>query len=328
MAAPRILFAPAYSSRSGGGHLMRCLSLAAALGERAQPAFLIPPEAAPLVGRFAAGPVQIVRDRTAVRADAVVVDDYALSAEGERRLRQDAKVLLAIDDLADRPHAAEVVVDPGYGRDAADYAGLVPEGATLLMGSDYALMRPIFAALRPRVGEVRPAVESVFISFGLSDVGGVAARAVAAIRPLLPHAHLHLALASGAQSLPSLRGLAAADPSLSLHVDTTDVAELMLSADIGVGAGGGATWERCCLGLPSVAVVVADNQRPVIEALQAQGVLIGVDMAQNGWESLLQTAVTRLADLETRRRLRLLATAACDGRGAERVAEALLARLG
>jgi UDP-2,4-diacetamido-2,4,6-trideoxy-beta-L-altropyranose hydrolase len=328
MSAPRVLFVPAYSSRSGGGHLMRCLSLAAALGRRARPVFAVPPQAAPAIARFAAHPVEVVTCASAEAADAVVVDDYALDAQGERLLRGQARVLLAIDDLADRPHAAEVLVDPGYGRTAADYAGLVPEGATVLTGSDYALMRPAFASLRAGIGEVRPAVERVFVSFGLGDVGGVCGKALAAIRPILPGARFDVALGSGAASLPALERLAAEDPALTLHVDATDVARLMLAADIGVGAGGGATWERCCLGLPSAAVVVADNQRPVIEALAAREALLGVDMAQTGWETALQNAVRRLADRSLRRSLRRAAMAACDGRGAERVAEALLARLG
>lgn len=325
--APRVLFAPAYSTLSGGGHLMRCLSLAAALGDRARAIFLIPPVAVPVLERFAPGPVEVVEDRAEARVDAVVVDDYAVDAAGERRLRREARVLLAVDDLANRPHEADILLDPGLGRVPADYAGLVRPETALLVGADYALMRPAFAAARDRVGEVRPSVQRVFVSFGLSDVGGVCAKAVAAIRPLLPDARLDIALGSAAESLPALRRVASQDASIGLHVDAADVAELMLAADIGLGAGGGAAWERCCLGLPSAAVIVADNQRPVIEALDARGALLAVDMADGLWTTGLQEAVARLGDADTRRRLRAAAMAACDGRGAERAAEALLARI-
>lgn len=326
--APKVLFAPAYSARSGGGHLMRCLSLAAALGSQARSALLLPPSAIPAVERFASGPVKIVRDRAETRADAVVVDDYGIDAAGERQLRAEARVLMAIDDLANRPHDADILLDPGLRRMAGDYAGLVPPHADLLMGADYALMRPDFATARARVGGIGPVVRTVFVSFGLSDVGGVCARAVAAIRPLLPRARLDIALGSAAESLPVLKRLAAEDEAIRLHVDAAQVAELMLTADLGIGAGGGAAWERCCLGLPSAAVIVAENQRPAIEALDAQGALLAVDMTDRDWTASLRKAVMRLTEADTREKMRTAAMAACDGRGAARAAQALLSRIG
>ena len=327
MPTPRILFAPAYSTQSGGGHLMRSLSLAAALGERAQAIFAVPPEAAPVIDRFATVPVQIVGRDEAVAADAVVVDDYGADAVAEARLRGGARVLMAIDDLADRSHAAELVLDPGYGRSAADYAALVTEGTLVLSGADFALVRPAFVAARGRVPPLRDTVDRVFVSFGLSDVDGVCGRAVAALRPVLPGARFDIALGSGAESLPSLRTAAADDPGLVLHIDAPDVAELMLAADIGVGAGGSATWERCCLGLPSVVVALVDNQRPTVRALAGDGVVLATDLANAGWEADLRAAVLRLADVGLRRALRTASMTVCDGRGAHRAADALLARL-
>ena len=327
MAKPRILFAPAYSSEIGGGHLMRCLSLAAAIGGRAETVFAAPPAAAPIIERFATVPVQVVAPDEAVVADAVVVDDYAADAQTEGRLRRGARVLMAIDDLADRAHAAELLLDPGYRRRAADYRGLAPGGAELLIGAHYALVRPAFAQARARVAPVRRSVERVFVSFGLGDVDGVCGRAVAAMRPRLPGACLDVAIGSGAQSLAFLRTMAAQDERLALHVDATDVAELMLAADLGVGAGGSATWERCCLGLPSVTVAVADNQRPVVRALAHDGVVLAADLADADWETELVGNVERLCDPATRSALREASMAVCDGRGAERAADALLRRL-
>ncbi len=168
----------------------------------------------------------------------------------------------------------------------------------------------------------------MFVSFGLGDVGGVCAEAVATIRQVLPSAHLDIVLGSSAHSLAALKTLMARESSVHLHVDATNIASLMLDADIGVGAGGGGTWERCCLGLPSVAVVLADNQRAVIEALELNGVLSGVEFAGPGWQAKLQQAIERLAPPTAREAFRAASMAACDGRGAQRVAQTLLARLG
>jgi len=257
----------------------------------------------------------------------VVIDNYAAAAPEERALRDGGRVLMAVDDLADRPHDVDVLLDAGYGRRAEDYAGLAPEDAELLIGTAYALLRPAFATAHARPGEVRQDLRRVFLSFGLSDVGGVTARALETIRPLAPDAELDIAIGQDAASLPELRVAAERDRKIRLHVEATDVVELMQGADLAVGGGGGATWERCCLGLPSIAVIVAENQRPAISALAADGVLVAVDMARPDWEGALKAAVERLRPPAVRSELQARSLAVCDGRGAERAAAALLSRL-
>ena len=255
---------------------------------------------------------------------AVVLDDYAADAVAERMLAAPGRVLMAVDDLADRPHAVDLLLDPGYGRDAADYAALAP-GAQVLAGPAYALLRPGFGgdATAPVDGPLR----RLFVSFGLSDVEGVTARAAGLARMVLPDVALDVALAAEARSLPLLRARANAGEPIALHVDTPDVAGLMRRADAALGAGGSSVWERCALGLPSLAVVVADNQRPLIEALQAQGVVIGCDLHASDFEARFVAGLEALRDPGRRRTLAERSRALCDGRGAERAARALLARI-
>lgn len=230
---------------------MRCLTLAHALSQRdVRCTFAVAESGAALLHRFAGGAFDIVLGSPAHalatgRYDALIVDDYAASVGQERLWRKHAPILVAIDDLADRRHAADLVVDPGYGRRASDYDGLTPPAAKRLVGPGFALVRPAFAALRGQTlaRPIAPAPRRAFVSFGLSDVDGVAARATALIRAKFPDLSLDIALASDAQSLPALQARAAADAKLRLHVDTADVAALMAAADIGVGAGGASTWE-------------------------------------------------------------------------------------
>jgi UDP-2,4-diacetamido-2,4,6-trideoxy-beta-L-altropyranose hydrolase len=303
---------------------MRCLSLAQALAARgAAILFAVEPAQEELVRRFAPGlPARIVPKDAAWDAacEAVVIDDYAVGAAEEGRA---GPVLMVIDDLADRPHRADLLLDPGYGRRAGDYAGLLPPGAEVLAGPAYALLRPEFARARDPARPVRDRVERVFVSFGLSDVDGVTAKAVAALRRLAPDVRIDVATGAGAASLPALR----ADPGVTVHVETADAAGLMAAADVGVGAGGGAIWERCCLGLPSLAVAVADNQRENLARLVADGVVLGADLAAPGWTRELESGFRALQDPARRGALRGAAIALCDGRGAERAATALLARL-
>ncbi len=336
-----VLFAPAAAPQIGGGHLMRDLALAQALQARGvRCAFAIPPWGARLLQRFAdpppdsyaiarsGDPQAIAAAVAALRPDLLVLDDFSLAAPAVAPLARPGLRIAVIDDLADRAYACDLLVDPSFGREAGAYAGRTPVGCEVLAGPRYALLRQAFAsqastdppALQPAAGPVR----RVFVSFGLSDVEAVTARAVQALRPHAPDARFDVALGSDAESLGPLRALADADPGLVLHPDARDVAALMRLADVAVGAGGASTWERCALGLPTLAVIVADNQRPMIGRMAEAGVLLAVDIMGPDFDHRLAGAFDRLCAPEVRRSLRAAAHALCDGRGAARVADALI----
>jgi UDP-2,4-diacetamido-2,4,6-trideoxy-beta-L-altropyranose hydrolase len=333
--APLVLFAPAFGQAIGGGHLLRCLALATAVSERGGRVLFAVPEAAvaplarfsPAVESRTISPGDLPRLCAELTPGALVLDDYGAGAPEEVELRGHVRRLMVIDDLADRPHIADLLLDTGYGRKPADYAALLPPPAALLLGPEHALLRPAFAAARARICEVAGVPERIFLSFGLTDVGGITARGVEAVRTAFPQARLDIVLSSSAASLRELRRRAELDPGLALHVDATDVAALMAVADLAVGAGGTSTWERCCLGLPSIVLPVADNQLPTVLALQAEGVHLMVDPSTSEWPVSLAAAAERLKPPDTRRRLRVRSMRICDGLGAGRVAETLLAGL-
>ena len=311
---------------------MRCLTLASALAERgATCVFALNEMGAALVDRFGGGrfetrqPIQTSASSQAEAFDALVMDDYTVSAEHEQVVREQTRTLVVIDDLADRPHLSDLLIDPGYGRQDADYDGLLPATASRLTGPHYALVKPTFAASRASA-LARPVPtwpSRMFMSFGLSDVGGVAAHAVELVRAAAPELQIDLALASDAQSLAPLQ--ISADSKLRLHVDCPDVASLMAEADLAIGAGGASTWERCCLGLPTLAVIVADNQRTMIETLAKAGAVLAVDLEGPDFDQTFGEALQRLMQSETRVGLKTASAGLCDGLGAERVAEAILA---
>jgi UDP-2,4-diacetamido-2,4,6-trideoxy-beta-L-altropyranose hydrolase len=234
---------------------------------------------------------------------------------------------LAIDDLADRALSADLVLDSGPARRAQDYDGLVPETARLLLGPQYAPVRPAFAQLREaalarRGGE---AVGRVLVSLGLTDVGGVTERVLERVRPKIGSAGLDVVLGADAPSLPALSRIARRDDRMVLHVDSPDMALLVANADIGVGAAGSSAWERCALGLPSLTVVLAENQRPAARALAEREAALVTDSAAPDFDAAFDRALMRLmTDPDLRRRLSEASAEVCDGLGAPRVAEALL----
>lgn len=342
MAAPRILAFPDCGPRIGGGHVMRSLTLARALADKGcTVAFAANPAAQgvldgygprdmtvyPLSDDLAEAAPHAADWADAFKADWVLLDHYRLSPAEEIALKGPRR-LAALDDLADRPRPADLVINPGYGRLPGNYAGLLPDGALVLAGPQFALVRPEFAAHRDGALKRRREgghLRRVLICLGLTDVEGITARVVQALRPHLEGMILDVAVAGAAPSLPALREAAKTDCNLRLHVDNHAMAELMSQADIAVGAGGSSVWERATLGLPTVTVVLAENQRTMTAAMAQVGLTLAVDGLAPDFEAQLVAAVKRVVDDAALRRWLFEAPChACDGLGAERVAEVML----
>jgi UDP-2,4-diacetamido-2,4,6-trideoxy-beta-L-altropyranose hydrolase len=331
MSGPRILFVVDSGPEVGGGHVMRSLTLARALeAAGAAYAFVGGPAMAALLDAFQADTARIVTDDAAAvlqgeTFDAVVFDHYGLG-EPEHRAMAAGRPSLVIDDLADRPIGGDIVLDSGPGRKASDYLGLAGEDARLLLGPAYAPVRPEFAALRERALSWRgEPVQRILISMGLTDVGGITARIVERVRRKIQSLEIDIVLGAGAPSLPGLEKVARRDGRLTLHVDTPHMARLTAEADIGIGAAGSSTWERCVLGLPSVMVALADNQRAAAATLAQAGAALVTDAGDATFDVDFDRALMRLLrDAPLRLELARKSAEVCDGLGAERVAEAFL----
>ncbi len=346
MSPQRILVFPDSGPRIGGGHVMRCLTLARALMARgAVCAVAATPSTQAILAAFGARDMEIfpligdpdeaaagaAHVASAFQADWVLLDHYGLSPEQEAALRAGRR-LAVLDDMADRFREADLLLDSGYGRGPEDYAALIPPGATVLTGPAYAPVRPAFAARRAaalarRREGGRP--RHVLVALGLTDVDGVTQRVTDIALPVLGERVTDLILdvvaGSAAPSLEGLRAAAKRDPRVRLHVDTPAMADLMAAADIAIGAGGSSTWERATLGLPTATVALADNQRPMAVAMAADGLVLAVDAASPDFEEQLTGALRRLTrDAALRRAMSETSAAACDGLGARRFAEAVL----
>lgn len=324
---------------AGGGHVMRCLTLARALVARgASPVFLASPAVDAILQTFAPDMPRIPTPngeaarlvagaRRARQAAMLVFDHYGLDAD-DHDAAAEGRPVVVVDDLADRPLAADLLLDPGLDRNAADYAGLVPPGAAMLLGPAYAPVRPDFTALRDEAMARRLAegpVQRILIALGLGDLGGVTGRVLDLILPMLRDEAVDVVLGETAPSLSRVRALAADDRRVTLHLASQDMAGLTARADIAIGAGGSSSWERCVLGLPAIMLILADNQRAAAHGLESRGAALALDVAAKGFEGALEEDLARLlADDALRRGMALAAAQICDGRGAERAAEAML----
>jgi len=338
----RAVFRCEASAAVGAGHVMRCLTLADAL--RAQGwwcGFAVSPEtpaAVPCLRRQADGvlPLDDGCDATAIgewvcgHADLLVVDHYRRDAAFEGACRLWAARIAVIDDLADRPHDADLLLDQTYGRDVADYQPRVPASCRVLCGSTYALLHPAFARLRPDALARRARVNDVtriLVAFGGSDPANATGEILGVIAESGLAVQVDVVLGAAAPHADAVAAVAASMPQgAHLHADATPerVAQLMASADLAFGAGGGMAWERCCLGLPTILKPVADNQRRVGRALDRAGAALLADAAGTAGTAVLATALRTLAtDRQQLARMSAAAAGLCDGQGASRLLAAM-----
>ncbi len=264
----------------------------------------------------------------AAGADWLILDHYAFDAAWEAAALPPGTRLMVIDDLADRPHLAHLLLDQNLGRRSADYDPHLPPGAERLIGPRHALLRPAFADARPAALAARAArghsLARVLVTMGGVDPPDATGAALAA---LAAHLGLQVTVVMGAHApaLPTIRARAAALPSpATVLVDTPDMAALMAEADLAIGAAGGTAWERCALGLPSLIAVLADNQAPAAAALHAAGAALSLGRPEDpAFAARLAQALMRATNPATLAALSRAAAAVTDGRGAARVAAAL-----
>lgn len=339
MIRPLAVFRADATARIGLGHLVRCAALADALTSLGwQCAFAVSQDSATAASATLAphwpiyrlpdadAEVETLRARLPEGCALLVVDHYGRDAGFERACRGWAEQILVIDDLADRPHDADILIDQTPGRTADAYARLVPTSCRLSTGIDFALLRPQFARLRPAALARRARDETprrLLVSLGGADADDLTSRVIAAARSL-PLA-IDIVMGAAAPHLAAVeRRAREAGDHVTVHTKVAAIGELMADADLAVGAAGMSAWERCCLGLPSLVLVAAANQRPGARFLAEADAALVVDERGAPSIAAIGAALQRLLDDPAlRRRLSQHAAALCDGRGVARAALAL-----
>lgn len=211
--------------------------------------------------------------------DWLVVDHYALDANWERAVRLCADRIMVIDDLADRQHDCDLLLDQTLGREPVDYADWLPATCRLLTGVNYALLRPEFSHWREfsLARRQRPILKQVSLNMGGVDAANMTGQVLNALAAsALPEGLMvTVVLGLAAPHRHDVTSLARSLPfrtNVMSHVD--NMAELMANSDLAIGAAGTTSWERCCLGLPTLLFVLAPNQLDSASALQAAGAVM------------------------------------------------------
>ena len=285
----------------GSGHIRRVSLLAESFREHGlTPILLCNPEAErvypPMKDFFDAvhvvvseeQAVEILGDCYGDRLWVVFFDSYDLDAKQHRIYRHCASHLVALDDMASRLMDVDLLFDVNLGRQVEDYNGLVPTGTPVHVGADYQILRSDFFQMRADTLRRRDAlfrVEKVFIAIGGTDPLQFSLAALRDVIRVSPKLHVDVVIGSASPGLAELQAFVQSRTErIHLHIDAAEVAELMSQADVAIGAGGTMTWERNCLGLPTIILTIADNQLEVGRFMQQAEASVVLD-ARAGYPS-------------------------------------------
>jgi UDP-2,4-diacetamido-2,4,6-trideoxy-beta-L-altropyranose hydrolase len=351
------------STHIGSGHVMRCLAIADALAaagarcrfvQRRQSGDLLalvarrgheaielpapqaaaacvdsePPHADWLGGPWPADAQQTTQALAGRRPDWLVVDHYGIDTRWEATLRPHVGRVLVVDDLADRPHDCDLLLDHNLGRRAEDYRGRVPDAAQVLAGPAQALLVAAYAQRRAvalaRRASAQPAQLLVFM--GAGNPGGLTEIVLRGLKaaPLPAGWRVTVVMGRDAPGLDAVRSAAAALPwPVALHVGVSvdRMADLVAQADLAIGSAGTSAWERCCLGLPTLLAVAADNQRAGALALQSARAAHLLDLADPA--AKIEAATRELLRPGALAAMSTAAAALIDGLGVARLLAAM-----
>lgn len=322
----------------GTGHVMRCLTLAQELRERGAtvqficrdlpnhlkrhidaqgyPCHLLPPPLTPSTGsekdhhQWLGVPWELDAEQTTaqlktlgVPVDWLVVDHYGIDARWEACLRDVARKILVLDDLVNRPHDCDMILDQNYfPKPDTRYQGLVPIGAERLLGPRHAILRREFLSVKTMPSKQPDGALRLFVFMGGSDPHNVTALVLEALAQIkAPAFSADVLLGPSNPHVEAIQTRAAAYPWARIHRQTNAMASLMAGADLVVGGGGAAAWERCKLALPTVTVVMADNQAHTMEALARTGAIVNAGRYETLRPEILASTIQRLLTQPTER---------------------------
>lgn len=258
--------------------------------------------------------------------DLCIVDHYGLDEKWQYKFKPAYSKMLVIDDLANRSHKADFLLDQTLGRRHQDYRNLVPEHCQVLTGEKFMLLRDEFLRLRALAEQKRveaKPLHHVLVSLGGIDVDNITATCIQALAILQKdHAELRatVVMSAVAPHTATIEKAIQQYDWITLAVNTEKMAELLLKADIAIGAAGSSAWERCFMGLPTINLILAENQQKVAAQLAKAGAATNAGIARIlSPEQLGQCCAELLNNPIKHQQMAKQSLSICDGKGIERL---------
>ncbi len=208
----------------------------------------------------------------------IIVDHYAIDSLWESEIKKCVERIVCIDDLANRSHVCDILIDQNLYLDAnTRYIGLVPDQCDILLGPAYALIRPEFAEARKNKIRVRDSLHRLLVFFGGVDASNETFKALTGLlSDRQRDVEIDVIIGIANPNALQIEELCANNYNIHCYRHVEQLSSLMLQADLAIGAGGGTSWERCCLGLPSIIAVLAENQEKLTQDLASLGAVVNL----------------------------------------------------
>ena len=237
------------------------------------------------------------------KVDRLVVDNYALDITWEREMRPLVDEIFVIDDLANRKHDCDILLDQNFYLDKENrYVDLVPEGCKLLLGPCHALLREEFYEARKHLRKRDGSLRNILVFYGGSDLTNETMKALHALQAFHEtrlEITVDVIVGGSNPHRQEIKTFCVATDNrdwMRCHVQVDNMAEYMTRADLMLGAGGATTWERMYLALPSIVTAIADNQVRVCEDCAAVGMIYYLGCARDVTLAAITQSISAMAE--------------------------------
>ena len=256
----------------------------------------------------------------------LIIDHYAIVKTWQNQLRPFTKKIMVIDDLADRHHDCDLLLDQNLvynyrGR----YKNLLSKKSNLLLGPRYALLDPQYSKFHKKKLNRSGKIKRVLIFFGGADQKNLTGLSISTLLKLKKNKILFdIVISEKSIFYSQIKKISKKNKNIILHDTLPSLAPLIYKSDLAIGAAGSNTWERCCLALPSIIVISGFNQKKIAYAMKKAGVAIVLKESSKVKKEIKTAFSLLINDTKLYLKMSKKAFSICDGEGINRVVKKLL----
>jgi len=325
------------STQIGTGHIMRCLSLAEGLKRKHwQCAFVMKDYDARLADKIEEKgfELRLIPKESSLKEDLkltrkyasqwkvsiILTDSYDLDREYLKTLKEDKFFVLSIDDSTQTHFYSDILLNQNIHATAREYSERIEPYTKLLLGPKYALLREDFVSSR-NAERISEKVQKVLVTMGGGDPYNQSLKVLRALENMKEAFSITVLLGSSFLFHEEIENFTRrASKKIKIVHNTNQVARLMKESDLAISASGCTVWELCCLGVPTILLILSENQEPIAQSLQKKGIMKNLGWFNQVNEPYIQQEVSKLsADQKLRKEMADKGQLLLDGLGVKRV---------
>ena len=259
------------------------------------------------------------------KIDIFLIDHYNIDYKWEKSLRQYVRKIVVIDDLNNRKHDCDLIIDQGLHHNMKNlYVKLVPKNCKILTGPKYAILRPEFHIFRKKLQKQNKIIKRIMISFGGSDPNNDTIKVLEGITKIKDREFsIDVIVGKANSSHAKIQKICEKMKKTRCYYNPEKMAKIMSKCDLAIGSGGSTTWERCCLGIPSIVSIASEDQYEATRILNSKKCIKNLGMSK---KKLGSDYVIAIEDMNFKKlnEMRKECLKLVDGNGTKRIMQNIL----